>query len=88
MVGPLVEHHIVDGDVEGMLRERSLDLVGVAHQMIRALQLLMHLDHIGEGVFLRQLLHRLFNGSLLFLCADAVADYLLLNLDTHKYCSL
>ena len=45
----LVEHDVVDGDVQGVLRQRGFYLVGGAHQDLRSLQFFMHVLHGGGG---------------------------------------
>ena len=43
MLGAFVEHDVVDGDVQGVLGERRLDLVRLTDQGFRALELFVHL---------------------------------------------
>ena len=42
MLATRVEHHIVDGDINGVLGNGRLDLVGRAFQMLRAVDVLVH----------------------------------------------
>jgi hypothetical protein len=44
-----VEHDVVEGDVQRMLEQRRLDLVGGADQGVRPLHALVHLDDFGAG---------------------------------------
>lgn len=46
--GAGVEHDVVDGDVQRVLEQRRLDLVGGADQRVGALDLLVHLDDFGH----------------------------------------
>jgi hypothetical protein len=45
--GALVQHDVVDRDVQRVLEQRRLDLVGRADQRVRTLDLLVHLDDFG-----------------------------------------
>ncbi len=45
--GALVQHDVVDGDVQSVLEQGRLDLVGGADQHFGALDLLVHLDDFG-----------------------------------------
>ena len=80
-----VEHDVIDGDVEGVLEQRGLDLEGGADQRLGALQALVHLDDFGH-----RRLDRLRNGGglrggrgLVFGFDDLVALDLLFDLDRH-----
>ena len=50
VLGAGVEHDVVDGHVHGVFHQRRLDLVGGADQHFRALDALVHLDHVGHGL--------------------------------------
>src|SRR5690606_28745741 len=51
MVAAGVEHHVIDGDVDGMLGGWRLDLVGRAFEELWAFELFMHLDIGGRSRF-------------------------------------
>jgi hypothetical protein len=42
VLGIGVQHDVVDGDIQGVVRERCLDLVGRAEQHLGPLDLLVH----------------------------------------------
>jgi hypothetical protein len=50
VLGAGVEHDVVDGHVHGVLHQRRLDLVGAADQDLRALDALVHLDDVVDGL--------------------------------------
>jgi len=80
-----VEHDVVDGDVQRMLEQRRLDLVGGADQRLGTLQALVHLDDFRLG----RLLGRGGSGycggrGLVLGLDDVVALDLLFDLDRHR----
>jgi len=78
--GALIEYHVVNGDVEGVLGERGLDLVGGAEQHLGALELFGKVDDL----ILFTLLDRCRDGCcLLFLFDDVVADDLFCDFNCH-----
>jgi len=50
VLGAGVEHDVVNGDVEGVLVQRGLDLVGRALEALRALDVLVHMLDIRLGL--------------------------------------
>lgn len=56
VLGPLIQYHVIDSDEERVFGDvlRCLEFIGTAHQLLRALHRLMHMDDTG-GILLRLL---------------------------------
>ena len=50
VLGTVIEHDIIDGDIQGMFGQRRLHLVGRSNEHLRAFQLFMQLHHIVFGL--------------------------------------
>ena len=73
--GALVEHDIVDGDVEGVLGQGGFNLVGATYKCFRPFQLFVHVHDVGLRRF-----------DLVFL--DLIGDDFLINLNGHDCVSV
>jgi len=61
----LVQHDVIDGDIQGMLGERGLDLVGAASSISGRPICSWHVHDVAlGGLLLRVLLHHFVGGDL------------------------
>ena len=75
MLGSLVQHHVVDGDKQRMFGDvlRRLQFIGGAHQLLRSLYRLVHMDDTSSLLLL-----------LLFLALHLETNNLALDLLNHN----